>query len=972
MPKFIDALRSRLASMQRRLAPPRPADVPLQTAPEPAASDDGDTARFEEARRLHQLGQLDQAESMFRALLQKYPADFDLLHLLGVVQGQRGNFEAAIALIEQALRTAPDNAAAYSSLGNCFKGLNQHERALASYERALALRPDDADALNNRGATLRDLKRTEDALASFDRALALRPAHTTALENRGACLIDLARTAEALDTYERLLAAAPDHTEALIICGTLLHKSNRPEAALARFDRARQLRPDDAAVHMGYAMALMAQGRHHEALASYERALTLKPGDFGALYYRGTALQALNRHQDALACFDSALAIRPDSVDTLVNRGAALMDIKRYDDALQAFDRIVAIESNHAVAHHNRAMVLTALKQHQAALASFDRALTLMPDNIGTILHRGLALRELGRHEAALQAFDDVLAREPNHIIANLCRGVTLEDLRYYEDALRCTDRVLELQPDNVDAHNNRGTVLSKLRRHDEARASYDTALRIDPDHQAALFNRADLLVYARDGEAAVRDFERLADVAPDSPYVQGHLLRAKMSCCDWQVLDALMRRAAAGVRDGKRTVEPFQGIGAFTSPELLKRCAEIYSADKFPPPGVAPLPFKRKPGNKIRLGYVAGEFRHHATSVLMAELFERHDTGRFDVFAFDNGWDDGSPMRKRLEKAFTEIVDISRLSDTEAAGEIRQRSIDILIDLNGHVGRKRTGIFRLRAAPVQVNWLGFPGTMGTDFMDYVIGDHVLTPQMHDDFYAEKVVRLPDSYQVNDARRSIADTGITRSRAGLPQSGFVFCSFNDSYKITPEVFEVWIRLLKKVEHSVLWLFEGSTVAARNLRAEALARGVAPQRLVFAPRMDLPDHLARHRLADLFLDTIPCNAHTTASDALWAGLPLLTCLGSTFAGRVAASLLHAIGLPELVTRNLADYESLALELATTPVLLSTLRMRLAQNRDTHPLFDADRFRRHIESAYVTMHELSMRAEVPTSFSVEAVS
>lgn len=973
MLKLLDVLRSRLTAIRRPIAARGPSGVQQSTtAPPPATSDQDDTAQFEEARRLHQLGRLDEAETLFRKLLQKYPADFDLLHLLGMVQGQRGNFEAAIALIEQALQTAPDNAAAYSSLGNCFKGLRQHERALANYDRALALRPDDADALNNRGATLRDLQRAADALASFDRALQISPTHPTALENRGACLIDLERTADALDTYNRLLAVVPDHAEALMVSANLLRKTDRPEAALARFDRARQLRADDAAVHLGYGMTLATMGRHDGALTSYERALALQPGDFSALYHRGATLQALGRHEDALDCFERALAVRPDSVDALVNRGAALMDIMRHDDALASFDRAVEIESDHAVAHHNRGIVLTALRQHEPALDSFDHALRLMPDNIETLLHRGLALRELGRHEAALLAFDSVLAREPDHIIANLCRGVTLEELRCYEDALTCTDRVLQLQPANVDAHNNRGTVLSKLRRHEEARASYDNALRINPDHKQALFNRANLSVYARDGEAAVKDFARLTTLAPDTPYVQGHLLFSKMSCCDWQALDTLIGHAAEGVRQGKRAVEPFQGIGAFTDPELLKRCAVIYTADKCPHPGIAPLPFKRKNSNRIRLGYVAGEFRDHATSFLAAELFERHDTARFEVFAFDNGWDDGSPMRKRLEKAFAEIIDISRIGDTEASGEVRNRDIDILIDLNGHVGRKRTGIFRQRAAPVQVNWLGFPGTMGADFMDYIVGDPVLTPQAHDVYYSEKVVRLPDSYQVNDARRSIADTGITRTDAGLPQSGFVFCSFNDNYKITSDVFDVWIRLLQKVDGSVLWLFEGSAIAARNLRAEAVARGVAPERLVFAPRMRLPDHLARHRLADLFLDTVPCNAHTTASDALWAGLPLVTCLGSTFAGRVASSLLHAIGLPELVTQNLAEYESLALKLATTPALLAALRTRLLQNRDTHPLFDADRFRRHIESAYVTMHERRMRNEAPTSFTVEPVA
>ena len=389
-------------------------------------------------------------------------------------------------------------------------------------------------------------------------------------------------------------------------------------------------------------------------------------------------------------------------------------------------------------------------------------------------------------------------------------------------------------------------------------------------------------------------------------------------------------------------------------------------------PPAPEPFWNGEDYGNaKIRIGYVSGEFRQQATSILIGELFELHDRNRFELVAIDNGGDDASPLRGRIERAFGEIVNISRLSDREAAAAIRHRKIDILVNLNGYFGRERQRVFSFRPCPVQVNYLGYPGTLGVSYIDYILADDRVIPPGHDAFYAEKVVRLPDTYQVNDRKRAIAERTPARAELGLPEAGFVFCCFNNNFKITPRVFDIWMRLLNDVPDSVLWLLEGNAAAARNLRQEALRRGIAPERLVFAPRMNLPDHLARHRQADLFLDTLPCNAHTTASDALWAGLPLLTCLGGTFAGRVAASVLHAAGLPELVADSLDDYQARALALALAPGKLAGLRARLAANRSTCPLFDTERFRHHIEAAYITMWERCRRGEPPASFTVHAI-
>ena len=703
-----------------------------------------------------------------------------------------------------------------------------------------------------------------------------------------------------------------------------------------------------------------------------DSALKSNPAFSAALHHRGNLLSSLKRYAAALESYDQALAINPDNADILINRSTALSELKRYEAALASCDLALSIRPGDADALNNRGSALRNLGRHEEALVCHEQLLEQRPDSLEALVSRGLTLNALNRHQDALDAFDRALHVDPDRASAYFCRGIILASLARHEEALNSYERALDLQPDYIEAHHNRGTELLALRRHEAALHSFGKALALNPDFLPSLCTRGELLSYLKRAEDAIKDYTRLLALSPDYDFAQGRLLHAKTICCDWRDLDALSSAISENLLQGKKSAEPFSCIGTFSCALLMKRCAEIYAAEKFPRTPRDASAYKPRAENKIRVGYVAGEFRRHATSFLLAELFEKHDTSRFELFAFDNGWNDGSVVRKRLENAFTEIVDISRLGDWEAVAKIRDKGVDILVDLNGHVGRKRTGIFSHRPAPIQVNWLGYPGTMGVDFMDYIIADAHLIPDGHEVYYSEKIVRLPDTYQANDSKREIAGPAPSRAEAGLPPSGFVFCCFNNNFKITPEVFDVWMRLLRQVEHSVLWLFVDNAAACRNLRAEAAARGVTPDRLVFAAPAKLPDHLARYQLADLFLDTLPCNAHTTASDALWEGLPLLTCMGTTFAGRVAGSLLHAVGLPELVTNNLADYEALALRLATTPALLADLRQRLARNKSTHALFDSDRFRKNIESAYLTMMERWSRGEAPVSFSVNSAN
>lgn len=653
---------------------------------------------------------------------------------------------------------------------------------------------------------------------------------------------------------------------------------------------------------------------------------------------QGNALRDLKQQREALECYERALQVKPGYAEALNDRGRLLLDLGRLDDALASCDGALQVRPDFAEAFYSRGNVLLALARPQEALASYERALQLKPD----------------------------------YADAHYNRGVVLQRLKRAEDALAAYDRALELKPDDAEALNNRGNVLVDLRRPDLALASYERALSFAPGYVNARYNLGLAFQEVNRPDEAARCYRQVLETVADYPFAKGKLLHAKMLSCDWAGLSTLADSVEDDLRAGKKSAEPFGYQAISRSAGNLRRCAEIFAAENFPPAPQRLWNGERYDNSRIRVGYVSGEFRQQATAILIAGLFERHDKSRFELFALDNGWDDESDIRGRINRAFDTVMDISRMDDAAAAAAIRRERIDILVNLNGYFGRERQGIFRHKPCPIQVNYLGFPGTLGAGYMDYILADGHVIPPDHEAFYVEKVVRLPDSYQANDSERRIAEPVLTRGDAGLPATGFVFCCFNNNYKLTPEVFDVWMRLLRNVGGSVLWLLEDNATAARNLRAEAARRDVAPERIVFAGRLSPDQHLARHRLADLFLDTLPYNAHTTASDALWAGLPLLTCTGTTFPGRVAGSLLAAVGLPELITPNLERYEALAFELATTPARHSNIRENLARNRTTRPLFDTERFRRHVESAYVTMWERCQRGESPASFNVPSHS
>jgi protein O-GlcNAc transferase len=717
------------------------------------------------------------------------------------------------------------------------------------------------------------------------------------------------------------------------------------------------------------AVVQAAMGRAEKAIANYDRALALQPGSAEVLVNRGAALYDLRRFADALADCDRAITLTNHNLLAHANRGLALHALGRYDEALAAHDRALALKGDYAEAHANRAATLYALDRHVEALAGYDRALAIDPGNAEANYNRGNVLRTLGRLSEALAAYDRELILRSDHAGALANRGAALSGMRRFGEALASFDRLVAVSPSDFQAYYNRGNVLHDLRRFADALASFDRALALKPDFADAMYNRANTLFEMKLFAEALAGFERALAQNPEHPYALERAASCALQLCDWEKRAHYGRELAANVTTGQSIISPFTIVAYTDDPALQLASARRFTAAAAP---VSPLPLRaaRRPG-KFRIAYLSTDFQEHAVAYLLVDLFEQHDHAQFETSAFSFGRDDGGDMRKRLMAAFDRFEDMRAASDLSVAERLRELDIDVAVDLSGYTAGSRSGVMARRGAPIQVSYVGFPATMGAPFIDYIFVDRIIAPPDAEHFFAEKLVRLPDSYLANDRKRRIGERAPTREEAGLPRDGFVFCCFNNVSKITPDFFDVWMRLLSAVESSVLWLLPSNPAAESNLRAAAAARGVDPARLIFASRMSPEDHLARHRLVDLFLDTLPYNAHTTASDALWTGLPLITLPGRAFSARVAASLLHAIGVPELVAADAREYETLALRLAREPALLASYRQRLAANRLTTPLFDSARIARHIEAAYRHMIERYERGETPASFDVESL-
>jgi len=808
------------------------------------------------------------------------------------------------------------------------------EDAKLLYREVLTADPENAAACGN----LAIIAAQQGDLAGAERLMRqeirLRPNTPAGYHNLGSVLQQQGRLADAIAAHRHAVKLNPNYAEAFLALGNDFRQQGNLEDAMGSYRSAVAARRDYPEAHNNIGVLLQMQGRLDQAAAAYHEAVKLRPGYAEAEFNLGTVLHQQHELEAAEAAYRRVILLNPGIAEGHNNLGTVLKDQGLLDGALAAFDQAIALRPDYAEAFYNRATVLQQQARWEEALAAYGRAIALRKNYADAINNAGIVLQELGRASEALDLYRQLLERMPAH----------------------------------ADACNNLGTALLAEGRADEARAAFERALARKPDFPEAICNLGNARRELGDLTGAIAAYRDALRLRPDDAGAFSQLIYHRAQACAWDGYEADQEKLVDMARRGIR-VPPFYLLSTPASASDQLICARHWATSISPPRKAL---FHHQPcaeRERIRLGYLSGDFHQHATAQLMAELFEYHDRDRFEVFAYSYGPDDDSPMRVRLAAAFDRLVDIRALSHRKAADLIHADQVDILVDLKGYTRHARPATSAYRPAPVQVSYLGYPATMGADFIDYIIVDPFIVPSSQQPFFSERLVHLPRSYQANDRRREVADARTSRQDFGLPAEGLVLCSFNNSYKISPAFFDIWMRLLRAVPGSVLWLLEANPLVRGNLRFEAEKRGVDTGRLIFAPVVPPAEHLARHRHADLFLDTLPCNAHTTASDALWAGLPVVTCSGDTFAGRVAGSLLMAIDMPELVTKSLEEYEQAALALARSPQRLIAVREKLQNNRDGSALFDLPKLTGNIEAAYARMWQTWLAGQTPAAFSIE---
>ena len=768
-----------------------------------------------------------------------------------------------------------------------------------------------------------------------------RPDRDEALAHhrRGVELTQTQQAALAIPELERAVALDSRNAEFLKSLGNAQKAIGKLDDAIASYRRSLRIAPDYPPSLYNLAATLRETGNLSEAEQHFRRLRELDPNDVETLFHLGGLLAARSQFVESVAVYRDALRLTPDNPYLWMALGKASEGIPgRLEESMRCLQRAVELRPDLADAHYGLGFVQAKLGMIGAAVASYQRALELEPGAVNALNDLGNILRDEGR----------------------------------FDEAIALYRRALAVSPDHAAVHCNLGNALLSQDRLDEAIASYRRSVHLTPDFALAHFNLGNALSLNGQRDDALRCFATVLQLEPDHATAASALLFEMRQACDWSRFEELCALVLRSVRERPdQQIGPFGLLSIPSSPEEQLQCSKHFARRQSE--AVARdrerlhFSFERAPRSRVRIGYLSADLHEHATAYLLAEMFELHDRDRFEIAAYSYGPDDGSPMRTRLKSAFDRFVDVAALSHADAATRIHDDRVDILVDLKGYTTDSRPAIVALRPAPVQVSYMGYPSTMGADFIDYAVIDYFVAPPGADAHYTEKIVRLPGSYFVNDRKRAIGNTP-PRGELGLPDGAFVFCCFNQAYKILPHVFEVWMRLLSAVPDSVLWLLDPGATAVRNLRGEMSKRAIDPERLTVAPKLPLARHLGRLRAADLFLDTFPYNAHTTTSDALWVGLPVVTYPGNTVVSRVAGSLLSAAGMTELIMGSLAEYETRALHLARNRQELADLRERLLRNRDTVPLFDTPLFTRNMETAYLRMWDIHLRGEAPRAIDV----
>jgi len=723
---------------------------------------------------------------------------------------------------------------------------------------------------------------------------------------------------------------------------------------------------------MVQAFDLYKKNRLTEAFDVYQKVTELDKSNFDCIHIMGIICIQSKQYQLAIDLLTQAIQIQENNPDVHYNLGIAYDNLNKKNEAIKSYQNAIKIDQNNHNAYSNKSKSENDLKRYADGLISAEASIKIKVNNAIAVNNKGNSLYGLGNLIDSLEAYSEAIKIDPNYSEAYVNRGNILSELSRWEEALISFENAIHISPNHSEAYSNRGNALRILKRWDEALRSYDKAIEINPANASAHSNKANVLKDINLLDAALLSLETALSITKNIDYALGAAQHLKMSLCNWGAIENYTNQILESIYLGKKVTQPFPLLALTDDANLLKKSSVIYAQDKYPLNRSLGEILKYPKKDKIRIGYFSPDFKSHPVAFLTAELFEIHDRDRFEIYAFSlQKASDDDGMRLRLKNAFDKFIEVEDLPDMSIAQMSRDLKIDIAVDLSGPTKNSRTRIFSYQAAPIQVNWLGFPGTLGADFIDYIVADQIIIPTSHQQHYSEKVVYLPNTYMVDDSKRIPSGRIFSKDDCGLPENDFIFCCFNNDYKFNKQVIESWSRILGSVKDSVLWIPENNPQFMENIKVEFSKRGINTSRVIFAKKLEsMADHLARYALADLFLDTYPYNAHTTAVDSLKGGTPIVTLIGNSFASRVAASLLNSIGLSELITNSQDQYEKLAIEIATNPAKLHELRKKLVVNRLTSPLFNTALFTKHIEDAYMRMMESYWEDKIPEHIYIES--
>ena len=832
----------------------------------------------------------------------------------------KGEINQALDAVQDLLKDYPNEPVLFNIRGACYADLGQLDVAVTNYNEAIKIKPDYAKAHFNLGGSLHELGQLKAAVKSYEKTLEIEPGYAEAHNNLGNVYKELEQNELAVKSYQKALEFKPDYVEAQYSLGIMFQDLGQFEAAINCYEMVLAIKPDFADAFNNLGVAFLNLDQLDKAVKSYKAALKLNPNFVEAINNLGIGLYNLGQMEDAIKSYEKVIAIQPDFVKAYNNLGNALMELGQLDEALESYKVALKLKPDFVEAINNLGITFYKLHQLDDAMNCYDRALVLDPDFADAHNNIGTVLLERGQLNDAVKSYKEALKLKPEFVEALNNMGLTLNKLLQAHDAIKYYERAIAIKPDYVDAYANLAIVLKDLKRFDEVMAIYESDVILNSNLD----------------------------------FILGEVLHTKMMLCIWDDFAIRLNELVKKINNKEKVVAPFALLALIDDPDIQRKAVEILTNEDYPQNETLPKIGLYPEHSKIRIAYFSADFKIHPVASLTAELYELHNRSQFEIHAFSFGPDTNDKMNLRIKSGVDYFHDVHSMMYEDIAMLSRSLEIDIAVDLGGYTKDSRTEIFAIAAAPIQISYIGYLGTMGANYYDYLIADQVMIPEKNQKHYSEKIVYLP-SYQVNDSKEPLPEIIFTRKDLGLPEKGFVFCCFNNSFKFTPTTFDSWARILKKADGSVLLIFADNDEAKINLTKEIVARGVRANRLIFGKRITKSEYLARYRVADLFLDTLPFNAATTASDALRMGLPVLTCLGNSMVSRMGASLLNAVNLPEMIKTNQEEYEAFAIELAMDPEKLKIINNKLANNLPTARLYDTPLFTKNLESAYLTMYD-----------------